>query len=209
MNRLVLDLYRTVPSQVVAYHSPNTLPLLENPLGASHSVEIRRLDLELSKQALDYGCDPNAPAGNWPSLSWERYPFTETKDERVLPWCPRTIWEAWLDEAYIQVQRRSRKLKKLTNSSSPVKALVLQRQEISAMMALLLRYGADLYCMPCATDHHENINRRKKCIRFPLIKILERITPAESQRNLHNLLTQCCNRATVHGLRLETRRGEP
>jgi hypothetical protein len=200
MNQIVSELYKVRPCLVLcAERSDPDLPLLGGLLVAMNSAEIRRPDVNLLRQALEHGCDPNSHVAVWPR--WRDQPLILNPSEYSLFWCRRTLWQAWLGGVYIRFIQSANRHSGLGSVGEIDERFELRRQEIGATIALLLQYGADPYCMFCVTDHELEIHNGNNCICLPLLKILERITSAYDTGYFQKLLQQCSRETTAYRLR--------
>jgi hypothetical protein len=202
-NQVVSELYKIRPFGVLrAREYPHNLPVLGYLLFAMNSVEIRRPDMNLLRQVLEYGCDPNSHVGNWPTWKLGRLLFeSSVEDVDDLFWCRRTLWQAWLGEAYIRFVQSGNSHPRLGIANEVDELFELRRRELGAMTILLLQYGADPHCMLCVTDHELEPHDGNNCIRLALLTILERITSACTVKYLRNLLPQCSRETTAYRLR--------
>jgi hypothetical protein len=203
MNQVVSELYKIRPFGVLrAREYFQYLPVLGNLLFAMNSIKIRRPDMNLLRQALEYGCDPNSHVGNWPTWKSVRRPFEDIpEDDDELFWCRRTLWQAWLGEAYIRFVQSGNSHPRLSIVNEVDELFELRKREIGVMIALLLQYGADPLCTLCVTDHELESYDGDNCIRLPLLRVLEHITSACTVGHLQNLLLQCSREMTAYLLR--------
>lgn len=75
---------------------------------------------------------------------------------------------------------------------------------MSRMVHLLLRYGADPHSMVCVTDHMAEIGTEdppESCNRIALVRLLGLIVPAEHLTQLQNLRTLCSDETIMYTLR--------
>jgi hypothetical protein len=212
MRQVLSELYKVRPFGVLrAPKSAFDLPILGELLIAMDIVETRPLDMNLLRQALEYGCDPNSHVGNWPGwrsqrgfLRDQRRSFEIALSEDLeVPWCRRTIWQAWLGEAYIRFIESANSHPGLGNANEVDELFELRKRDIGAMAILLLQYGADPHCMICLTNHDGDLEPYdgKNCIRRPLLEILERITSACTVAYLQDLVLHCSHKMAAYFLR--------
>jgi hypothetical protein len=207
LSKTVLKIHKHMPSLV---HTRDccSLDLLGDLLHAATNIDIRSPELMLYRGILEHGCNPNASVGHWPRWGGERYPFISSEESKLsdtqshFDWCPRTTWQAWLGEAYLQTQRRvNAELSGQTN-----RVLDMQKQWLGALVDLLLRYGADPRCTICITDHEYKKRDNPEefhmsCNHVTLEEILEQIVPAENVVQLRKLRDLCSDGGISHVLR--------
>jgi hypothetical protein len=203
LSSFVRELHRPTPCTALCTDNDYGRDLLGMFLQATNQSEIREPDLWLFRHILDVGCDPNRTAGRWPKTWHQRYHFITMEEDfdhpvQELPeWCLRTNWTAWLGESFLQLTRS-------TSESESNGMPMWRKQQVAAMINLLLQQGADPHCMICITDHWEDYDVR--CRLITLEQLMEEIVPAESLMMLRDTHELCFNQATGYALRRNQRR---
>jgi hypothetical protein len=204
LGKTVMEIYKYLPSLV---HSPEVYELdtLGEILHAATRTDIRSPDLLLYRWIMEQGCNPNAHTQRWPHWWSQRYPFDPEDRDLEFNWCARTTWQAWLGEAYLQIQRRGEPVD-AASTGQVGNMLNKQKQWLGALVDLLLRYGADPHCMICVTDHEQEPAHRwdedpKNCRYVALEWLLEQIVPADSTVQIRKLRSVCSDARTSFVLR--------
>lgn len=201
LSRFLLEFYKDVPTLAFG-HTPDGIdnPLCEY-LHATMQSGIREPDLSLLQHFMNIGYDPNRSVGRWPHIWIQRYPFSsheevlEKEEEDMPPCCKRTVWTAWVGEAFMQFA----KMKSVTSNET----LLRQKRQAAAIAILLLQQGADPHCMVCTTDHW--VDSVTTCSLIALDQVMEAIVPTESLTMLRDLRDLCSNQATGYALRRNQR----
>jgi hypothetical protein len=207
LGSVVLEMFKDSPHRAIVRDdlSPDLLGQL---LQVTTKLESRDPDPALIRHVLEFGCDPNARLGKWPSRWDQRYPFSEASvyAYNKLHWCFRTTWQAWLGETYLLIQQQ-------VNAESPeeISSLLEERKVwIGVLVDLLLRYGADPHATICVTDHETQKRFYSKvgvaCNHVTFERLLQHIVPAESLMQLQDLRILCRDSRMSHTLRKNQQR---
>lgn len=200
LSRFLLEYYKGVPTLALGNRHDGVNPLCEY-LHATMQFGIRGPDLSPLQHFMNIGCDPNRSVERWPHLWIQRYPFSSheevlEKEHEYMPLgCERTVWTAWLGEAFMQFA----KMESVTSNET----LLRWKRQAAAIAILFLQQDADPHCMVCTTDHW--VDSVRTCYLIALDQVMEAIVPTESLTMLRDLRDLCSNQATGYALRRNQR----
>ena len=200
LGKTVIEMYKYLPSFVYS-RAGFQLDTLGEILYAATNTDIRSPDLLLYRWIMEQGCNPNAHIQNWPHWWSQRYLFDPEDRDIHFDWCARTTWQAWLGEAYLQIQRRGESVD-AASTGQIGNMLDKQKQWLGALVDLLLRHGADPHCTICITDHETDpIDPPESCNHVALEWVIKQIVPHESIVQLRGLRNLCSDGRLSHTLR--------